>query len=429
MLDIQRIRNNPEEVRLALQKRLYEVDFTELLSWDQQRRSIISQSEELKAKKNKVSAQIPVLIKQGTDVNPLKAEMKEISDRIKVMDDELKTVEAKINDFLAVLPNIPADDVIAGGKENNKVIRTFGEKPEFNFEPKNHVDLVTSLGLIDYERGAKIGGNGFWVYTGDGALLEWALLNYFIEEHLKDGYQFMLPPHILTYQCGYTAGQFPKFAEDVFKIETGEVNDRMQFILPTAETVLINYHRDEILNEEDLPKKYFAYTPCYRKEAGSYRAEERGMIRGHQFNKVEMFQYTLPEDSEAALDELVNKAERLVQGLGLHHRVSKLAAQDCSDSMGKTYDIEIWIPSMNDYKEVSSCSNAYDYQARRGNIRFRRKESKKTEMVHTLNASGLATSRLLPAIVEQYQQEDGSVIIPEVLRKWVGGRDRLYPKK
>ena len=429
MLDIQRIRNNPEEVRLALQKRLYEVDFTELLSWDQQRRSIISQSEELKAKKNKVSAQIPVLIKQGTDVNPLKAEMKEISDRIKVMDDELKTVEAKINDFLAVLPNIPADDVIAGGKENNKVIRTFDEKPEFNFEPKNHVDLVTSLGLIDYERGAKIGGNGFWVYTGDGALLEWALLNYFIEEHLKDGYQFMLPPHILTYQCGYTAGQFPKFADDVFKIETGEVNDRMQFILPTAETVLINYHRDEILNEEDLPKKYFAYTPCYRKEAGSYRAEERGMIRGHQFNKVEMFQYTLPEDSEAALDELVNKAERLVQGLGLHHRVSKLAALDCSDSMGKTYDIEIWIPSMNDYKEVSSCSNAYDYQARRGNIRFRRKESKKTEMVHTLNASGLATSRLLPAIVEQYQQEDGSVIIPEVLRKWVGGRDRLYPKK
>ena len=239
------------------------------------------------------------------------------------------------------------------------------------------MDLVTSLGLIDYERGAKIGGNGFWVYTGDGALLEWALLNYFIEEHLKDGYQFMLPPHILTYQCGYTAGQFPKFADDVFKIETGEVNDRMQFILPTAETVLINYHRDEILNEEDLPKKYFAYTPCYRKEAGSYRAEERGMIRGHQFNKVEMFQYTLPEDSEAALDELVNKAERLVQGLGLHHRVSKLAAQDCSDSMGKTYDIEIWIPSMNDYKEVSSCSNASDYQARRGNIRFRRKESKR----------------------------------------------------
>lgn len=427
MLDIQRIRNNPEEVRLALQKRLYEVDFTELLSWDQRRRSLIIESEELKAKKNKVSSEIPMLKKQGKDVTELMSEMKQISDRVKILEDELKEVEDNINAFLSVLPNIPADDVVAGGKENNKVVRTFGKKPEFGFTPKHHVDLVTSLGLIDYERGVKIGGSGFWVYTGDGALLEWALLNYFITEHIKDGYQFMLPPHLLTYQCGYTAGQFPKFSEDVFKIETGEVNDRMQFILPTAETALINYHRDEILNEEDLPKKYFAYTPCYRKEAGSYRAEERGMIRGHQFNKVEMFQYTLPELSEGALEELVGKAERLVQGLGLHHQVSKLAAQDCSAGMGKTYDIEIWIPSMNDYKEVSSCSNAYDYQARRGNIRFRRKDSKKTELAHTLNASGLATSRVLPAIVEQYQQEDGSVVVPEVLRKWVG-KDRLYPK-
>ncbi len=429
MLDIQRIRNNPDEVRQALQKRLYEVDFTELLSWDQKRRSIISEAEDLKAKKNKVSDEIPVLIKQGKDVSQLKADMKNIADRIKIMDDDLRVVETKITDFLAALPNIPADDVVAGGKENNQVVRTFGKKPEFSFTPKNHVDLVTALGLIDYERGVKIGGNGFWVYTGDGAMLEWALLSYFIEEHIKDGYQFMLPPHILTYQCGFTAGQFPKFADDVFKVESGEVNDKMQFILPTAETALINYHRDEILNEEDLPKKYFAYTPCYRKEAGSYRAEERGMIRGHQFNKVEMFQYTLPEQSEAALEELVNKAERLVQGLGLHHQVSKLAAQDCSASMGKTYDIEIWIPSMNDFKEVSSCSNAYDYQARRGNIRFRRKDTKKTELAHTLNASGLATSRILPALVEQYQQEDGSIIIPEVLIKWMGGRDRLYPKK
>lgn len=355
--------------------------------------------------------------------------MKEIADRIKVMDDELRVVEVDIKEFLSALPNIPADDVVAGGKENNQVVRTFGEKPEFDFEPKHHVDLVTDLGLIDYERGVKLGGNGFWVYTGDGALLEWALLNYFIEEHLKDGYEFMLPPHILTYQCGYTAGQFPKFADDVFKIETGEVNDRMQFILPTAETALVNFHRDEILSEEEMPKKYFAYTPCYRKEAGSHRADERGMIRGHQFNKIEMFQYTLPELSEGAFEELVNKAERLVRGLGLHHQVSKLAAQDCSASMGKTYDIEIWIPSMNDYKEVSSCSNAYDYQARRGNIRFRRKNSRKIELAHTLNASGLATSRVLPAIVEQYQQQDGSVIIPEVLRKWMGGRDRLIPKK
>ncbi|NLM76306.1 MAG: serine--tRNA ligase [Clostridiaceae bacterium] len=426
MLDIQKIRNNPEEVKNALKKRLYDVDFTELLSWDKERRSIIAESEELKAKRNKISAEIPALKKQGKDISELLADMKNVSDTIKKMDDQLREIEGKINDFLAGLPNIPADDVVAGGKENNQVIRVYGEKPEFSFETKNHVDLVTDLGLVDYERGAKIGGSGFWVYTNDGALLEWALLNYFIEEHIKDGYEFLLPPHILTYGCGFAAGQFPKFTDDVFKVETSEVNDKMQFLLPTAETALINYHRDEILKEEDLPKKYFAYTPCYRKEAGSYRAEERGMIRGHQFNKVEMFQFTLPEHSEEALEELIGKAEKLVQGLGLHHRVSKLAAQDCSASMGKTYDIEVWIPSMNDYKEVSSCSNAYDYQARRGNIRFKRKNAKKTEFVHTLNGSGLATSRLLPAIVEQNQQEDGSVIVPEVLRKWIG-KDVLKP--
>lgn len=427
MLDINRIRNNPEEVSQALKKRLIDVDFTELLEWDRKRRSIISESETLKARKNKVSSEIPFLKKSGGDVSGLLAEMKDISDRVKLMEDELRVVEGKINDFMAGLPNIPADDVVAGGKENNQVIRIFGQKPEFSFETKNHVDLATFLGLIDYERGAKIGGNGFWVYTGAGAQLEWSLLNYFIEEHVKDGYTFMLPPHILTYRCGYTAGQFPKFSDDVFKVETGEVNDRMQFILPTAETALINYHRDEILKEEELPRKYFAYTPCYRKEAGSYRAEERGMVRGHQFNKVEMFQYTLPEESDKALDELVSKAERLVRGLGLHHRVSKLAAEDCSASMGKTFDIEVWIPSMNDYKEVSSCSNAYDYQARRGNIRFRRKDGKGTEYVHTLNGSGLATSRILPAIIEQYQQEDGSVRVPDVLRKWFGA-DRIAAK-
>jgi len=428
MLDIQRIRSNPEEVKNALKKRMFDVDFTELLSWDKERRSIIAESEELKAKRNKISSEIPVLKKQGKDVSDLLADMKNISDTIKKMDDQLREVEEKINNFLSALPNIPADDVVAGGKENNQVVRVYGEKPEFSFKIKNHVDLVTDLGLVDYERGVKIGGSGFWVYTNDGALLEWALLNYFIEEHLKDGYEFLLPPHILTYKCGYTAGQFPKFVEDVFKVEASEVSDKMQFILPTAETAIINYHRDEILKEEELPRKYFAYTPCYRKEAGSYRAEERGMIRGHQFNKVEMFQFTLPEQSEEALEELINKAESLVQGLGLHHRVTKLAAQDCSASMGKTYDIEVWIPSMNDYKEVSSCSNAYDYQARRGNIRFKRKNAKKTEFVHTLNGSGLATSRLLPAIVEQYQQEDGSVIVPEVLRKWVG-KDILKPVK
>jgi len=428
MLDINEIRNDPEKIKKALAKKLVDVDFTELLEWDRKRRTLITESEALKAKKNKVSSEIPLLKKEGRDVSGLLSEMREISDKVRELENELRKVEQDIYNFVAGLPNIPADDVAPGGKENNQVVRVFGKKPEFSFTPKNHVDLVNSLGLIDYERGVKLGGTGFWLYTGDGALLEWALLNYFIEEHVKDGYQFILPPHILNYQCGFTAGQFPKFAEDVFRLETSEVSEKMQFILPTAETALVNIHRDEILREEELPKKYFAYTPCYRKEAGSYRAEERGMIRGHQFNKVEMFQYTLPEESEKALEELVEKAERLVAGLGLHYRVSKLAAADCSASMGKTYDIEVWIPSMNDYKEVSSCSNAYDYQARRGNIRFKRAGSKKTEFVHTLNASGLATSRVIPAIVEQFQQEDGSVVVPEVLRKWVG-KDVLVPVK
>ena len=428
MLDINEIRNDPERIKKALAKKLVDVDFTEFLEWDQKRRALITESEALKAKKNKVSSEIPVLKKEGRDVSGLLGEMKEISEKVKDLEEDLRKVEQDIYNFVAGLPNLPAEDVVAGDKENNQVVRTFGKKPEFSFAPKNHVDLVNSLGLIDYERGVKLGGNGFWLYTGDGALLEWALLNYFIQEHVRDGYMFILPPHILNYQCGFTAGQFPKFAEDVFRLETSEVSERMQFILPTAETALVNMHRDEILKEDELPKKYFAYTPCYRKEAGSYRAEERGMVRGHQFNKVEMFQYTLPEESEKALEELVGKAERLVAGLGLHYRVSKLAAADCSASMGKTYDIEVWIPSMNDYKEVSSCSNAYDYQARRGNIRFKRAGSKKTEFVHPLNASGLATSRILPAIVEQFQQEDGSVIVPEVLRKWLG-KDVLVPVK
>ncbi len=418
MLDINLIRNKTEKVRQALLKRMDDLDFSDLLEWDRKRRELLVETENMKAERNRVSKEIPGLKKAGEDVSVKIGEMKEFSDKIKQLDVEVKEAEQRINDFLAALPNIPADDVAAGGKENNKVIRYWGEKPEFGFKIKNHVDLVTRLGLIDYERGVKIGGNGFWAYTADGARLEWALLNYFIEQHLNDGYEFILPPHILTWQCGFTAGQFPKFEEDVFVLKGDE--EGKQFILPTAETSLVNFHRDEILKEEELPKKYFAYTPCYRKEAGSYRANERGMIRGHQFNKVEMFQYTLPEKSDQALEELIGKAEKLVRGLGLHYRVSKLAAKDCSAAMGKTYDIEIWVPSMNEYKEVSSASNGYDYQARRGNMRFKRQGSKKNEFIHTLNASGLATSRLLPAIAEQLQQQDGSIRVPEVLRKWVG---------
>jgi seryl-tRNA synthetase len=354
--------------------------------------------------------------------------MQIVSGKIKAIDPEISQWNLKIKGFLDNLPNIPDDDVPPGGKENNKKHKEWGRKPVFDFKPLDHMELVKNLELIDYERAVKMGGTGFWLYKGDGALLEWGLLNYFVETHLKNGYEFILPPHILTYQCGYTAGQFPKFEDDVFYLEqTGEKSAR-QFILPTSETALVNFHRDEILKEEELPKKYFSYTPCYRKEAGSYRTKERGMIRGHQFNKVEMFQYTLPEQSEQALEEMTAIAERLIQGLGLHYQVALLAAKDVSASMAKTLDIEAWIPSMEEYKEVSSASNARDYQARRGNTRFKRKEGKTTGFVHTLNASGLATSRLIPALTEQFQQKDGSVLVPEVLRKWVG-KDILEPKK
>ena len=425
MLDINLIRKDPEFVKAALAKREYEVDFTELLQWDARRKEIIAEGEALKAERNRINKEIPRLKKEGADVSAVMAQMKESGEKVKSLDEELRQVEAKIEEFVAALPNLPADDVVAGGKENNQVVKVFGEKPVFNFEAKNHVDLCTSLGLIDYERGVKLAGNGYWLYTDLGAQLEWALLNYFITTHIKDGYTFMLPPHILTYECGYTAGQFPKFKEDVYRVSTGD--DSFHFLLPTAETALINLYRGEILEEKDLPKRMFAYTPCYRSEAGTYRASERGMIRGHQFNKVEMFGYTRPEDSDAMLKELIGKACALVEGLGLHYRLSKLAAGDCSASMATTYDIELWIPSMNEYKECSSVSNARDYQARRGNIRFRRAESKKLEYVHTLNGSGLATSRLMPAIVEQFQQPDGSVIVPEKLRPFYG-KDRITKK-
>lgn len=425
MLDINLIRENPGLVQEKLARRGFEADFTEFLARDEKRRELIYNTELLKAEKNKTSAAIPRLKKEGQDVGPILERMKGIGEEIKAGDDQLAELDRQQQDFMDALPNLPADDVLAGGKESNQVIRVVGQVPEFGFAPRHHVDLVEKLGLIDYTRGAKLGGSGFWIYRGDGARLEWALLSFFMEEHLKDGYEMMLPPHILTYQCGYTAGQFPKFKDDVFQLRKDEGEEFSHFILPTAETALVNLHRDEILDEDALPFKYFAYTPCYRKEAGSYRAEERGMIRGHQFNKIEMFQYTLPEHSSAALEELVDKAASLVEKLGLHFRVSKLAAGDCSASMTKTYDIEVWIPSMNDYKEVSSASNAGDYQARRGNMRFRRKATGRMEFVHTLNASGLATSRILPAIAEQYQQADGSIVIPEVLRKWMDGRSVL----
>ena len=423
MIDLNLIRNDREAVEKALGKRLDSVDLAPLLEQDGRRRELIGKAEELKARRNTVSSEIPRLKKAGEDVSALLDEMKEVSATVKELDQEIRTLNDAIQHELASLPNMPADEVPPGGKEANQVLRQWGEKPAFSFDPKHHVDLVTDLGLVDYDRGVKMGGNGFWLYRGVGARLEWALLNYFIDTHLADGYEFILPPHLLTYACGFTAGQFPKFENDVFQLRTDD-EKLSQFLLPTAETALINFHRDEIVEESELPLKYFAYTPCYRREAGSYRAGERGMIRGHQFNKVEMFQFTTPEQSEKALEELIAKAEALMQGLELTYQVSLLAAKDASASMAKTYDIEVWIPSMDEFKEVSSASTAADYQARRGNIRFRRDGVKKPEFLHSLNASGLATSRILPALLEQHQRADGSVRLPPVLAERLG-TDRL----
>ncbi len=426
MLDINRIRENPEKVKELLKRKLWDADFTELLAWDKRKKELIQFVEGNKAEMNRLSASVPQAKKNGEDVSKIFAKVKQIAAENAESDAELKALEEKIFNFLAELPNIPDEDLLGGGKENNKPIKVFGKKPEFNFPLKDHVELATSLGLVDYDRAAKIAGRGAWIYTNLGARLEWALLNYFISEHLKDGYTFILPPHLLNEDSGFGAGQFPKFREDVFWLEGMEPK---RFLLPTAETALVNIHRNEIMDEKDLPKKYFAYTPCYRREAGSYRTEERGMIRGYQFDKVEMVQYTKPEDSDAAFEELVHKAESLVAGLGLHYQVSKLAAGDISHSMARTYDIEVYLPSMGIYKEVSSASNARDYQARRTMCRYRDNATGKTRYVHTLNASGLATSRVFPAILEQFQQEDGSVVIPEVLRPFMGGLEVLKPIK
>ncbi|HOY56392.1 MAG TPA: serine--tRNA ligase [bacterium] len=407
MLDIQKIRSSKEEVEKALLKRLKKgsFDLEEIIKLDDKRKELIAKADELKAERNKFSKTKPT--------EEIIEQMKKVGESIKELDEKLAGVEEELKEKLSALPNIPADDVVSGGKENNKVIKTFDEKPNFKFQPKDHVELATSLGLIDYERAAKMSGAGFWCYTGDGALLEWALLNYFIDFHKKNGYDFLLLPYLLNEESAYASGHLPKFREDLFWTE-----DKL-CLNATSEMMLLNYHRDDLLENNQLPKKYYSYSTCFRREAGSYRKEERGMVRGHQFNKIEMFQFTKPEDSWIAFDELVRNAEKLVEGLGLNFQTAQLAAEDASAAMAKTIDIEVWIPSMNIHKEVSSVSNALDYQARRANIRYKN-ESGKNEFVHTLNGSGLATSRLIPAILEQFQNEDSSVNVPEILQKWVG---------
>ncbi len=423
MIDIKLILEKPDYVRKALKKKLWDFDPTPVIELANKRKELILKTETNKAEQNKLSALVPQYKKEGKDPKEIFVKVKALAAENKDGEVKLKEIEAKMHDIIAELPNIPDDDLLEGGKENNKVIKQVNKKPEFKFKVKDHVELAKSLGLIDYDRAAKISGSGTWIYTDLGAQLEWALINYFISTHLKNGYTFILPPHMLNDESGYGAGQFPKFRNAVFKVDGID-----RFLLPTAETALVNYHRNEILKEDELPRKYFAYTPCYRQEAGSYRTEERGMIRGYQFNKVEIVQYTSDTGSDKAFEEMVNIAAGLVEKLGLHFQLSKLAAGDCSHSMARTYDIEVYIPSMNIYKEVSSASNARDYQARRTMCRYKDKDGK-VHFCHTLNASGLATSRLFPAILEQFQQEDGSVIIPEVLRPFMNGISKISPKK
>lgn len=411
MLDINKIRNQKEEVKAALMKRMNakDLDLDLIIAVDDKRKKLLLEAESLKAERNKFSKSKP-------DAKTI-AKMKNIGLDIKKLDEKINGVENELNEKLSSLPNIPAEDVLPGGKENNKVIKTFGKKSQFKFKPKDHYELATSLGIIDYERAVKMAGNGFWCYKGQGAILEWALLSYFIKFHQKNGYIFMIPPFLLTEQSAYTSGHLPKFRDDLFWTQDKSC------LNATSEMMLGNYHRDELLKEDDLPLKYAAYSACFRREAGSYRKEERGMIRGHQFNKIEMFQYTKPNQSWDSFSELTANAEKLVEGLGLHYQSVLLAAGDASAAMAKTIDIEVWIPSMETYKEVSSVSNAIDYQARRGNVRFKSKETGKNEFVHTLNASGLATSRLLPAILEQFQNEDGSVNVPKALQDFCGFKE------
>ena len=427
MIDINWIRADPDRAAAALAKRGPRTEFYQVLKWDDRRRELITETDRLRARRNEVSSQIPRRRLRGEEVQPLFDEMRGVGQRIKTLDEDRSGLERRIREFLEQLPNVPDDDVAGGGKENNHVLRVWGDKPSFDVAPRDHLTLADSLGLIDFERGAKVAGSGFWIYRGAGALLEMALINYCIGRNVAAGYELMLLPHIVNAQCGYVSGQFPKFGQDVYRLaagqeETGAVDtgDGLdgQILIPTSETALAAIHRDEIIAADTLPRRYCAFTPCYRREAGSYRSHDRGTIRGHQFHKVELFQYVAPDQSDAALQGMVEHAESLVRDLGLHYRVSQLAAGDCSAAAAKTFDIEVWIPSMGSYEEVSSASNTRDYQSRRGRIRMRGASG--TALVHTLNASGLATSRLLPALLESCQRADGGITIPAALRPFCG---------
>ncbi len=421
MLDIRYLRENFEAAEKALGNRGGGIDLSGFTALDQQRRELLGEGETLKAEKNKVSA----LIGQTKDKSQVQGEiarMKEVSARIKELDDQLSGVEEQLSEILMGVPNIPHPSTPVGLSEDDNVeVRVWGEKPQFDFEPKAHWDIGEGLGILDFERASKLSGARFALYTGAGARLERALINFMLDLHTEQhGYTETLPPFLVNRASMTGTGQLPKFEADLFQTKEVEL-----FLIPTAEVPVTNIHRDEILSEKELPLCYTAYTPCFRKEAGSHGRDTRGLIRQHQFNKVELVKFVRPEDSDVELEKLLKNAEKVLQLLKLPYRVVDLCTGDIGFSSARTFDIEVWLPGQQCYREISSCSTFTDFQARRAAIRFRRDGGKKPEFVHTLNGSGLAIGRTWLAVLENYQQADGSVVVPEVLRPYMGGLEKI----
>ncbi|MCT8136321.1 serine--tRNA ligase [Anaerobacillus sp. CMMVII] len=419
MLDVKVLRANFEEVKKKLENRGEKISDLDLFGdLDRKRRELIVEAEQLKSRRNSVSQEVAKLKREKQDADHLIKEMKEVSDIIKDLDEELRIVEGQLDEILMTIPNIPHESVPVGLTEDDNVeIRTWGELPSFSYEAKPHWDVATNLGILDFERAAKVTGSRFVFYKGKGARLERALINFMMDLHQDEhGYEEVLPPYLVNRTSMTGTGQLPKFEEDAFKIREEDY-----FLVPTAEVPVTNMHRDEIIDGDQLPIAYTAYSACFRSEAGSAGRDTRGLIRQHQFNKVELVRFVKPEESYEQLELLTSQAEKVLQLLQLPYRVLSMCTGDLGFTAAKKYDIEVWIPSYETYREISSCSNFEDFQARRANIRFRREAKGKTEYVHTLNGSGLAVGRTVAAILENYQQEDGSVVVPEVLVPYMGG--------
>lgn len=421
MLDIKLIRKQPEVVAKKLQSKVPDADIAPILALDTQIREKKTRVEQLKATRNAASDQIGQLKRKGENADSLVTEVAKHTDEIHALDREISELETTFIDLLARLPNLPMDDIkVAIDPKENVEIKTWGKKPEFNFPFKNHLELNEKHRLFDFERGAKLAGSGWPIYCGNGARLEWALINYMVDFHVKSGWQQWMPPIAVKRDILFNSGQLPKFENQQYKL----AEEEPLYLIPTAEVSLNGLHSDEIFSEEELPLRYIAYTPCFRREAGAAGATERGLIRMHQFNKVEMFAFCTPEQSDKMFDEMVQRAEHILEGLQLHYRSMLLVTGDMSFASSRTIDVEVWLPGQNRYYEVSSISNCTDYQSRRAQIRFRKK-GEKPELVHTLNGSGLATSRLMVALLENNQQPDGSITIPKVLQPYMGGQEVL----